>query len=88
MSVDFQFTKKSKNISSGKPQNSSKKDFSKGKKGIFYIKDKQDIHLPIYLDNDVEEYFSKIAISKGKDINSIINKVLKKEVELQKELSA
>ncbi|EMY71947.1 toxin-antitoxin system, antitoxin component [Leptospira sp. 201903074] len=63
-------------------------DFSKGKKGIFYIKDKKDIHLPIYLDNDIEEYFSKIAISKGKDINSIINKVLKKEVELQKELSA
>ncbi len=62
-------------------------DFSKGKKGVFFIKDKGDIHLPIYLDNDIEEFFSKIASSKGKDINSIINKVLKKEVELQKELS-
>ncbi|MBM9501235.1 toxin-antitoxin system, antitoxin component [Leptospira sp. 201903071] len=62
-------------------------DFSKGKKGVFFIEDKKDIHLPIYLDNDIEEYFSKIASSKGKDLNSIINKVLKKEVELQKELS-
>ncbi|EMJ90541.1 MULTISPECIES: hypothetical protein [Leptospira] len=62
-------------------------DFSKGKKGVFFIEDKKNIHLPIYLDNDIEEYFSKIASSKGKDLNSIINKVLKKEVELQKELS-
>ncbi|WP_162887817.1 toxin-antitoxin system, antitoxin component [Leptospira mayottensis] len=62
-------------------------DFSKGKKGVFFIEDKKNIHLPIYLDTDIEEYFSKIASSKGKDLNSIINKVLKKEVELQKELS-
>lgn len=63
-------------------------DFSKGKKGIFFIQNKKDIHIPIYLDTDIEEYFSKIASLKGKDINSLINKILKKEVELQKELSA
>jgi hypothetical protein len=63
-------------------------DFSKGKKGLFFIEDKKDIHIPIYLDNDIEEYFSKLATSKGKDINSLINKILKKELELQKELSA
>jgi hypothetical protein len=63
-------------------------DFSKGKKGLFFVEDKKDIQIPIYLDNDIEEYFSKLATSKGKDINSLINKILKKEVELQKELSA
>ena len=62
-------------------------DFSKGKKGIFHINNAKDIHLPIYLDNDIEEYFTNIANSKGKDINTLINKILKKEVELQKELS-
>jgi hypothetical protein len=61
-------------------------DFSKGKKGIFLLKDKSEVQVPVYLDIELQDFFSKLATSKGKDLNSIINKVLKKELELQKEL--
>jgi hypothetical protein len=62
-------------------------DFSKGKKGVFLLKDKSEIQLPVYLDIELQDYFSKLATAKGKDLNSIVNKVLKKELELHKELS-
>lgn len=62
-------------------------DFSKGKKGIFYSKDKRKAQYPIYLDATVEKHFSEIAKIKGKDISTIINNFLKKELEIHKDLT-
>ena len=37
MTIEFQFSKKMKDLSSGKPENCSKKDFSKGKKVVYVM---------------------------------------------------
>ncbi|MCR1795809.1 toxin-antitoxin system, antitoxin component, partial [Leptospira sp. id769339] len=50
-------------------------DFSKGKRGT-YSRDLKDLHLPVYLDPQVEEYYKKIALKKNKDLSSIINTIL------------
>lgn len=61
-------------------------DFSKGKRGT-YPRDLKDLHLPIYLDPQLEEYYKKIARKKNKDLSSIINAILQKEMELHDSLS-
>ncbi|MBE8400232.1 toxin-antitoxin system, antitoxin component, partial [Leptospira borgpetersenii] len=40
-------------------------DFSKGKRGI-YSRDLKDLHFPVYLDPQLEEYYKKIALKKNK----------------------
>ncbi|EMK01452.1 hypothetical protein [Leptospira sp. B5-022] len=60
-------------------------DFSKGKRGT-YSRDLKDLHLPVYLDPQVEEYYKKIALKKNKDLSSIINTILQKEMELHNSL--
>ena len=62
-------------------------NFSKGKKAIFLLKDESEIQIPVYLDIELQDFFSQLATAKGEDFNSIINKVLKKELEIHKELS-
>ena len=59
-------------------------DFSKAKKGKFYVPE-GEIELPIYLDKNVRSFYLKMATDKKKDINRIINSILKKEMEIQKE---
>ncbi|WP_061209034.1 hypothetical protein [Leptospira borgpetersenii] len=44
-------------------------DFSKGKRGI-YSRDLKDLHFPVYLDPQLEEYYKKIALKKNKDLRS------------------
>lgn len=60
-------------------------DFSKGKRGI-YSRDLKDLHLPVYLDPQVEEYYKKIALKKNKDLSAIVNTILQKEMELHDSL--
>ncbi|MDF3822392.1 toxin-antitoxin system, antitoxin component [Leptospira sp. 96542] len=61
-------------------------DFSKGKRGLF-SREKKDLHLPVYLNPKLEEYYQKIAQRKNLDLNTIINTVLEKEMELHNSLS-
>ncbi|PJZ77502.1 toxin-antitoxin system, antitoxin component [Leptospira neocaledonica] len=60
-------------------------DFSKGKRGT-YSRDLKNLHFPIYLDPKLEEYYKKIALKKNEDLSTIINAILKKEMELNDSL--
>ncbi|EMJ64074.1 hypothetical protein LEP1GSC051_4510 [Leptospira sp. P2653] len=40
-------------------------DFSKRKRGI-YSRDLKDLHFPVYLDLQLEEYYKKIALKRKK----------------------
>jgi len=56
-------------------------DFSKGEQGKFFIP-KDEIDIPVYLDKDVRKYFATKAKKENKDIDSLINSTLKKDMEL------
>lgn len=62
-----------------------KYDFSKAVKGKFYVPEK-DLHIPIYLDSKNKKFFNERAISLGTTTSDLVNKVLRKEVEIAQEL--
>jgi len=61
-------------------------DFSKGVRGKFYKKG-LTLRIPIYLDAKLQNQLQQIARKKGQDIQDLVNKLLKKEIELISELS-
>jgi len=56
-------------------------DFSKGERGKFFKPDAQ-LNLPVYLDDDVRSYLQRQAAAKGKELNEIVNEMLKKDIDL------
>lgn len=60
-------------------------DFSKGEKGKFYYKT-DEIKIPIYLDKKVNDFYLKAAHNKKVDLSSMINSILKKEIEIHREI--
>jgi hypothetical protein len=56
-------------------------DFSKGERGKFF-KPNATMNLPVYLDNEVLDYFSAKAKAKGVELNTIVNELLKKDIAL------
>ena len=56
-------------------------DFSKGKRGKFYHSNAQ-YNLPLYLEEDVLNYFSAKAKEKGVELNKLVNDLLKKDIDL------
>ncbi|NJK53748.1 MAG: hypothetical protein HC936_14870 [Leptolyngbyaceae cyanobacterium SU_3_3] len=56
-------------------------DFSKAERGKFYHPTAK-FNIPIYLDEEVLEYFSKQAETKGVDLTDMINDLLKKDIAL------
>ena len=56
-------------------------NFSKGERGKFY-KPNATMNLPVYLDNDVLDYFSAKAKAKGVELNTMVNDLLKKDIAL------
>lgn len=56
-------------------------DFSKGERGKFHSKE-TELHLPVYLDADVQATLTALAKAKGVDISSLVNDLLKKDIEL------
>ncbi|EQA71157.1 hypothetical protein [Leptospira noguchii] len=60
-------------------------DFSKGRRGV-YLRDLKDLHFSVYLAPQLEEYYKKIALKKNKDLSTIINTILQREMELHDSL--
>ena len=60
-------------------------DFSNAVKGKFY-RPINELEIPIYLDKKVKDYYISLSKSKKVNLNKIINSILKKEMEIQKEL--
>ena len=56
-------------------------DFSKGERGKFFKPDAQ-LNLPVYLDDEVRAYLQQQATAKGKELNEIVNEMLKKDIDL------
>ena len=60
-------------------------DFSHAVKGKFY-RPKDKLELPIYLDKKIKDYFLDIAKTKKLSLEKFINIILKKEMEIHKEI--
>lgn len=56
-------------------------DFSKGVRGKFHNPD-GEYELPIYLDREISEFVERLSIEKKVDRNQIVNKLLRKDMEL------
>lgn len=56
-------------------------DFSKGVRGKFYNPD-GEFNLPIYLDHEIADFVNKLSVEKKIDRNQIVNKLLRKEMEI------
>ena len=62
-------------------------DFSKAVQGKFYRPIEQ-IEVPVYLDKEVKDFFSKKAAEKRVRLEKMVNAVLRKEMEMLKEIGA
>ncbi len=60
-------------------------DFSNGERGKFYNPNAK-YHLPIYLDEDIQDFFLELAKKKKINYNSLINKTIKSNLKLYKTL--
>lgn len=56
-------------------------DFSNAERGKFYSPDATH-QLPIYLEPEVFSYFTDRAKNKGVGLNTLINELLKKDIDL------
>jgi len=60
-------------------------DFSRAEQGKFY-RPHQQLEIPIYLEKNVQAFFAQKAADKKVSIDIVVNKVLKKEIEVIKEI--
>ena len=58
-------------------------DFSKAEQGKFY-RPIEKLEIPVYLDKEVKEFFSKTASKKKVGIDKVVNTILRKEMEMMK----
>lgn len=56
-------------------------DFSNAERGKFYIPDATH-QLPVYLEPEVLDYFVDKAKKKGVELNTLVNDLLKKDIDL------
>lgn len=70
---------KSETMKKGDPMR-EEYDFSKGERGKFY-RPNAKVHLPVYLDDDVQAALLSLAAATGKDYSAFINELLKKDIE-------
>jgi len=56
-------------------------DFSDAERGKFFRPD-AELHLPVYLDEEVAAYLRDRATSKGVELNRLVNDLLKRDIEL------
>lgn len=56
-------------------------DFSKGERGKFY-RPGAKLNMPIYLDEQVQDALAAIATTKGQELSTLVNDLLKKDIEL------
>jgi len=61
-------------------------DFSKGEKGKFY-RENVKLNIPIYLEPDVRMFVENIAARKGMDVETIVNQMIKRNIQLVNEMS-
>lgn len=60
-------------------------DFSTAEQGKFYCK-QENMKIPVYLDSGLETFYSERARKRKIDMGTLINAVLRKEMDLAREL--
>lgn len=60
-------------------------DFSRAKQGKFY-RTADKLELPVYLDKEVKEFFTRRAEEKNTGLDKVINIILRKEMEILKKI--
>jgi hypothetical protein len=55
-------------------------DFSKGERGEFYIPPTAVVSLPVYLEPEVESYLAQKADQSGKDLDDLVNDLLRQDI--------
>lgn len=58
-------------------------DFSKAVQGKFY-RPIEKLEIPIYLEKEVKEFFSKTVLKKRLALDKVVNTILRKEMETLK----
>jgi len=58
-------------------------DFSKAERGKFYRADAK-LNLPVYLDDEVREFVTRIAEQKEADVSQVVNDLLRSDMGLAK----
>lgn len=63
-------------------------DFTEAEQGKFY-RPLEELDVPIYLDDEIKSFFMKKMKNSEKDfsLNSIINSLLKQDIEISKKLA-
>jgi len=61
-------------------------DFSNAERGRFYRPDIQ-LNIPVYLDQDIENWFAEKAKAKGVNLQSLVNDLLRKDISLIEEVT-
>jgi len=56
-------------------------DFSKGERGRFFRKEAK-LHMPVYLDDEVQTYLQERARSKGIEVSQLVNEMLRQDIKL------
>jgi hypothetical protein len=56
-------------------------DFSQAVRGKFY-QPNVNLHVPVYLDKDVQDYLTGIATRKGIQVSELANDLLKREIQI------
>jgi len=56
-------------------------DFSSGERGKFYRPEAQ-LHLPVYLDEEIQRYLQERAKAKGVEVSQLVNELLKQDIKL------
>ena len=60
-------------------------DFSNGERGRFYRPD-ATLNLPVCLDPEVMGFVEEIARKKGSDVSTVLNELLKADIQLARSL--
>lgn len=56
-------------------------DFSAGERGKFF-RPNASIQVPVYLENEVQEFLAQHAARKGVPLEQVVNELLKHEIQL------
>jgi hypothetical protein len=64
----------------------SEYDFSNAEQGKFY-RPAEELEIPVYLDRETAQFYRRVAQQKNLDVEVIINSILRKEMDLLKEIT-
>lgn len=64
----------------------SEYDFSNAEQGKFY-RPAEELEIPVYLDRETAQFYRRMAQQKNLDVDAIIHSILRKEMDLLKEIT-